>query len=52
LQLDLLATQPRRGGQYCDLIESAGELSCGLNERRARQRALTRLAPKARSLFN
>src|SRR5262249_22948051 len=33
LQLDLLTTQRRRGGECCDLIESAGELSCGLNER-------------------
>src|SRR5579862_6414680 len=48
LELNLLATQRWRGGQCCNLIESAGELTCGFNERRSRQRPLTRFAPEER----
>ncbi len=37
LKLDLLATQRRRAGQGRDLIEGAGELGRGFDQRRARQ---------------
>ena len=37
LKLDLLATQRRRAGQGRDLIEGAGELGRGFDQRRVRQ---------------
>ena len=45
LKLDLLATQRGSGGQGRDLIQSTGELGYRLNQRRALQRLLSRLAP-------
>ena len=52
LKLDLLATQRGCGGQGRDLIECAGELLCGFDQRRALQRPLSRLAPKARGFLD
>ena len=52
LKLDLLATQRGRRGQVRDLAEGARELLYGFNERRARQRPLSRFAPQARSLLD
>ena len=49
LKLDLLATQRRRGGQGRDLVKCARELLYGFDQRRALQRPLSRLAPKARA---
>ena len=46
LKLDLLATQRGRGGQGRDLVEGARELRYGFDQRRARQRPLSRFAPK------
>ena len=45
LKLDLLAAQRGRGGQSRHLVEGPGELRYGLNQRRALQRPLSRLAP-------
>ena len=52
MKLDLLATQRRRGGQGRDLRERTAELSCGVSQRRARQRPLSRLAPPFDSRFD
>ena len=52
LEFDLLATQRGRSGQGRDLVECARELLRGLDQRRARQRPLSRLAPKARGLLD
>ena len=52
LKLDLLATQRRRGGQSCDLVESPRELLHGFDQRRALQRPLSRFAPQAYGLLD
>ena len=52
LKLDLLATQRRRTGQGRDLIEGAGELGRGFDQRRACQGPLARLAPQTRGLLD
>ena len=51
LQLDLLATQRRRGGQCCDQVETLRKLSGRFNQSGALQRPLSGFAPKARSLL-
>ena len=45
LKPDLFATQLGSGGQSSNLAESAAELLNGFNQRRARERPLTRFAP-------
>jgi hypothetical protein len=45
LKLDLLAPQRRRAGQGRDLVEGTGELGRGFDQRRARLRLLSCLAP-------
>src|SRR5580700_9456728 len=52
LQLDLFATQRGRGWQGRDLVEGTCELSYRFNQRRMRQRPLTRFAPQARGLLD
>jgi hypothetical protein len=52
LQLDLFATQDRRAGQGRDLIEGARELLDGFDQRRPRQRSLSRFAPKVRGFLD
>src|ERR1700722_17553159 len=51
LQLDLLATQRRRGGQSCDQFETLLKLSGRFNQSGALQRPLSGFAPKARGLL-
>ena len=52
LKLDLLATKRRRAGQGRDLVKGARKLLRGFDQRRARQRPLSRLAPKTRGLLD
>ena len=52
LKLDLFATQRGVRGQRRNLLERAGELLCGFDQRRALQRPLSRFTPKARGLFD
>jgi len=52
LELDLLATPGRRGGQGRDLVQGARELRHSLNQCRALQRPLSRVAPQARGFFD
>ena len=52
LELNLFATQGCRAGQGCHLAEGTSELGRGLDQRRTRQRPLSRFAPQARGLFD
>ena len=52
LELDLLATPGRRGGQGRDLVQGARELRHSLNQCRGLQRPLSRFAPQARGFFD
>ena len=52
LKLDLLATPRGRAGQGRNLVNGTRELLCGLNQRRTRERPLSRLAPQTSSLLD
>src|SRR6516225_1985766 len=52
LKVDLLATKRWRCLQGRDLVESAGELLCGFNQRRTGERSLPSLAPQASGFLN
>jgi hypothetical protein len=52
LKLDLFATKRARAGQSRNLRKRAGELLCGFDQRRARQRPLSRFTPKVRGLLD
>ena len=52
LELDLFATQRRSGGQGRDLVKRACKLLDGFDQRRARQRPLSGLAPQTRSFLD